>query len=280
MARRRIADQPTSRLALWARRLALFSLTATVLAVIIVRADMLEIRPALATVAGAMSFAMLAMVLALGSFVPIWREGTEGFGRALTAMGIGIALLAYPGYLGFKAYKLPAISDISTDPIEPPAFVEVVRLRERDANPTLYAGLYAAEQQRAAYPDVQPLLVQATPQAAFDAAIALANKRKWRVINARAPIAGRREGYAEAIARTPIMGFRDDVVIRVRTDPDGARIDLRSSSRYGRYDFGANAARIKSFLEDLEEQISDAAPEKVTPAPKKAQPARPAPAKR
>ena len=73
-------------------------------------------------------------------------------------------------------------------------------------------------------------------------------KRKWRVVDARAPLAGRRDGRIEAVARTAIMGFRDDVVIRIRPDPDGARIDIRSTSRYGRHDFGTNAARVRLAL--------------------------------
>ena len=97
----------------------------------------------------------------------------------------------------------------------------------------------------------------ATPQAAYDAALAVVTKRRWRVVEARAPQAGRREGRIEAVARTPIMGFRDDVVVRVRPEgSDGSRIDVRSSSRYGTFDFGANASRIRSLLDDIEEAIA------------------------
>jgi uncharacterized protein (DUF1499 family) len=262
VVRRRLIDEPTSRLAVWARRLALFSLTATVLAIIIVRADFLEIRPALATVAGAMSLAMFAIVLAIGALAVIWKEGTAGFGYAIVALLLGLMILAYPVYLAIKGYHLPAISDITTDPIDPPSYEVVARLRTRDSNPTLYAGLYAAEQQRAAYPDVQPLFVQTSPQAAYEAAIAVANKRKWHVINARPPEAGKRDGYIEMVARTPIMGFRDDVAVRVRANSAAARVDVRSSSRYGRYDFGTNAARIRGFLDDLDETITSHTPER------------------
>ena len=51
------------------------------------------------------------------------------------------------------------------------------------------------------------------------------------------------------------MGFRDDVALRVRPDGDGARIDVRSASRYGRHDFGTNAARIRSLLEDIDDRL-------------------------
>ena len=117
--------------------------------------------------------------------------------------------------------------------------------------------------------------LQASSQATYEAAIKLASKRKWHVVNARTPQEGGRNGYIEAIARTPVMGFRDDVVIRVRLNDDGARVDMRSSSRYGRYDFGTNAARIRAFLDDLDESIASQAPERrEKPEPKPAQPPR------
>jgi uncharacterized protein (DUF1499 family) len=210
-------------------------------------------------------------VFAFGAFVVIWREGVGGLGYAVFAVAVGIALLAYPAYLGILGYKLPPISDITTDPIDPPRFEAIARVRTRDANPIAYAGLYAAELQHAAYPDVEPLFTDVNAQAAYEATMTvLTKRRKWRVIDQRPPLAGRREGHIEAVARTAIMGFPDDVVIRVRADGDGARIDARSASRYGRYDFGTNAARIKNLLDEIDE-VASADKEKPE------QPARPAP---
>jgi Protein of unknown function (DUF1499) len=262
MARRYIPSEPTSRLAIWARRMAGFAFLATFLAVVIVRSGLLENRPALATFGGALSLAVVALVLALAAFVVIWMEGLAGLGAAVTAMVVSLALLAYPAYLGIKAYRLPWIYDITTDPIDPPRYEALARLRVRDANPTTYAGLYAADQQRSAYPDLGPLGTNATAQAAYDAALAVVNKRRWRVVDARPPQAGRREGRIEAVARTPIMGFRDDVVIRVRAETDGARIDARSSSRYGAFDFGTNAARVRGLMNDIEDAIRAQKPER------------------
>jgi hypothetical protein len=262
MARRYIPSEPTSRLAIWARRMAGFAFLATFLAVIIVRSGLLENRPALATFGGALAIAVVALVLALSAFVVIWMEGLAGLGAAVTAMAVSLALLAYPAYLGIKAYRLPWIYDITTDPIDPPRYEALARLRVRDANPTTYAGLYAADQQRSAYPDVGPIGTNATAQAAYDAALAVVNKRRWRVVDARPPQAGRREGRIEAVARTPIMGFRDDVVIRVRAETDGARIDARSSSRYGSFDFGTNAARVRGLMNDIEDAIRAQRPER------------------
>jgi len=272
MVRRRIADQPTSRLAIWARRIALFSLAATFLAVIIVRSGLLEIVPALATLAGALALGVVAILLAFGAGVVIWRDGIAGGGHAVTAFFIGLALIAYPAYLGIVAYRLPAIYDITTDPIDPPRYEAIARLRPRDANPLTYAGLYAAEQQRAAYSDIEPELTNATPKQAFDAAFNVITKRKWRIVDARPPqIGGRRDGLIEAVARTAILGFRDDVVVRVRATADGTRIDVRSASRYGRHDLGVNAARVRALVEDIDDALS-------TPDAEKKDRKKPAPA--
>jgi uncharacterized protein (DUF1499 family) len=254
---RRIQADATSRLAIWARRVAVFAIAVLLLAIVIMRAGILEIIPSLAAVGGAFILALMAILIALAAFVVIWREGLAGFGMALTGFVTGVAILAYPAYLGAKAYSLPAIADITTDPIDPPRFEAIARLRPRDANPILYAGLRAAELQKAAYPAVEPLVVSATPQQAFDATMAVMAKRKLRPVDARAPQASRREGRIEVVFRTPIMGFRDDVVIRIRPDADGARIDIRSTSRYGRHDFGTNAARVMSLSESIEDAVGD-----------------------
>src|SRR5262249_13281101 len=120
MARHHIQSEPTSRLAIGARRMAAFAFVASFLALIIVRSGLLEIRPALATFAGALAIAVVALVLALAAFVVIWMEGLAGIGAALTAMAVSLALLAYPAYFGLKAYRLPPVSGITAAPSGPP----------------------------------------------------------------------------------------------------------------------------------------------------------------
>src|SRR5262247_1356727 len=207
MVRRYVPTEPTSRLAIWARRIAGFAFLASFLAIIIVRSGLLEIRPALATFAGALAIAVIALLVALAAFAVIWMEGLSGMGAALSAMAISLVLLAYPAYLGIRAYRLPWIHDITTDPIDPPRYEALARLRPRDANPVAYAGLYAAELQRSAYPEVEPLDEDTSPQQAYNAALAVMTKRRWIIVN-RIPPLPRRDGRIEAVARTLIMGFR------------------------------------------------------------------------
>ena len=272
MVRRRIAEQPISRLAIWARRLALFSLAATFIAVIIVRSGALDIVPALSTLAGALTLAVVAILLACAAGIVIWMEGVGGIRESLTALSIGLALVAYPLYLGLKAYRLPAIYDVTTDPIDPPRFEAIARLRPRDANPVTYAGLHVAELQHRAYSDIEPDNTTASPQEAYDAAIKVITKRRWHIVDARPPQSGGvRDGLIEAIARTPVLSFRDDVVVRVRPTPDGARIDVRSASRYGRHDLGVNATRVRALISDVDDALAAPTPEKKLPTPKPAQ---------
>lgn len=283
MARRRIAEEPISQTALWARRIALFALVASAISVVVVGSGMLETKPALATLAGALVFAVVAILLAFAAFVVIWREGTEGFGSALFALFVGSVLLLYPAYLGLQAYRLPAITDVVTDPDDPPRFEKSAR--QRDDNPIAYPGRAVAEKQRAAYPDIEPLIVTSTPQQAYEAAYALMTKRKWTIIvdvppqvTPRRDGRGGRDGRIEAVAFTPIIGFREDVVLRVRADGEGARIDVRSSSRFGTHDFGSNASRITKLLDELDENLGVQAERRAAKRP--AQPAKPAPVKR
>ena len=117
MARRiHLIDEPVSRLAAWSRRLALFALAVAALSIVIVRSGLLEIVPALTTFAAALIFAVLAVLLSLPAYVVIWRHGRTGLGSAISGMVLGLLLLVYPAYLGYKATKLPPISDITTDP--------------------------------------------------------------------------------------------------------------------------------------------------------------------
>ncbi len=277
MARRpSFGDEPVSRLAAWSARLALFALSVAALSIIIVRSNLLEIEPALATFAAALIFAALAMLLAFLGFIVIWQQGLSGLGSAILGLILGLLLLVYPGYLGYRASKLPAIHDITTDPGNPPRFEALVR--QRPPGSSEYPGVAVARAQSAAYPDIAPLQVAAPAKVAYDVALALVTKRKWLVAAARPP-AGRREAVIEAVARTPIMGFRDDVVIRVSAVGAGARVDMRSASRYGLHDFGANAARIRSLLEDIDDAVSSA-PEPRPEPEKKTQPPKRAPAKR
>lgn len=254
MARRFSApyqSEPVSSLATWARNLAIFSLVAVVVSILIVRFGFLEMKPALATFFGALALAGLSILIGLAAFAAIWQNGSRGMGRILLALLLDAVILAYPAYLGLQYRRLPKIHDITTDPIDPPRFEALARLRAGEGtNPAVYAGLYSAEQQRIAYPEIETVELEVPPQRAYEITLALINKRKWRVVDERAPQA-RREGRIEAISQTLIMGFREDISIRIKADGDDSRVDIRSASRYFDSDLGSNAARVSKLIEDI-----------------------------
>ena len=256
MARRFSApyqSEPVSSLASWARNLAVFSVVAVLVSIIIVRFGFLEMKPALATFFGALACAGLSILVGLAAFAAIWQNGSRGMSRILLALLIDALVLAYPAYLGLQYRKLPPIHDITTDPIDPPRFEALARLRTGEGtNTAVYAGLYSAEQQRlvlSRHRDGGTRRPRAARLRRHDGSSS-PSANGWSSTSAR-PQPPRRVGHIEAVARTPIMGFREDVSIRITPDGDGSRVDIRSASRYFESDLGSNAARITKLIDDI-----------------------------
>ena len=172
-----------------------------------------------------MALAILALLLAFAAFVSIWKDGLIGMGASLGAIGIAVLLLAYPAYIAVKARNLPWIYDITTDPIDPPRYDTLAKARPRDANPIVYAGLAAAELQLEAYPDIEPLDADIDTRSAYNAALTVINRRRWRVVERAPPTgpAGRphRSGGANA-----------DHGLPRRRDRAGAAVRRRRARRY------------------------------------------------
>jgi uncharacterized protein (DUF1499 family) len=171
--------------------------------------------------------------------------------RALVLGLLGLAMGALAFYLPWswrnEAMGYPPIHDLTTDPANPPPFVAVLPLRADASNPPEYAGDSVAAVQREAYPDLAPLMMAMPVDSAFSLAAAVAREMDgWEVVDQ-----DRVDGRIEATATTPWFGFLDDVVIRVSSASGISRVDVRSKSRVGRGDAGANAKRIRAYLERL-----------------------------
>ncbi len=177
------------------------------------------------------------------------RRGTGlGDRRALVAGLLSAGALGVPLANILPALGAPPIHDITTDPDDPPRFEAVVPLRAGAPNPLEYGGPQLAATQRAAYPDLLPLTVDASPGAVLDAAHSVAMELGWEVVAADPA-----QGLLEATATTFWFGFKDDVAVRIRPgEGGGALVDVRSISRVGVGDLGANANRIRAFLTRLQ----------------------------
>jgi fatty-acyl-CoA synthase len=205
----------------------------------------------------AAGLAVVALLLA------IFVKPRSGIGSALLALVIPVLALGYAGYLRNQAASIPPIHDIVSDATAPLSFSErVLALRAAvpDGNPVeadphvpdsprfgAAAGQSARALQQAHYADIQPIIVARPPAAAFEAALTAARARGWS-IDASDPARGR----IEASARSLWFGFVDDVVVQVSPAAEGSRIDVRSTSRVGVSDLGANAARIRGFQSEFE----------------------------
>lgn len=249
--RRLYQEERTSALALWAFRLVLFSLPVIVIAALFYRGGILEFRPAVTTLLAGLSLALLAGMMGVAAFFITWETGWRGIGKAIATVAIAVLVLAGPAAILARGMVLPKLTDITTDVEDPPRFHALSIARPRGANPLTYQGGEEGKEQHVAYPGIKPQDLSATPEEAFNTVLALIQKRRWRIIDATPPRGSKRDGRIEAVATSPIMGFRSDVVIRIRGTAKGARVDVRSASRYGIHDLGTNAARIDSLMADL-----------------------------
>jgi uncharacterized protein (DUF1499 family) len=190
--------------------------------------------------------AVAGVALGLATIIPV-RPGDRrrGFVAAFLAIAIGIAGAWVPVIWFLQAQRLPAINDITTDTTHPPLLVVTEQLRRGAPNPPGYP-LANAALQRAAFPDIVPVVLPVPPDEAFRRADRVAMSLNWDVV-ARAPA----EGRLEAIATSEWFGFRDDIVVRIRPQGGGSRVDIRSKSRIGESDFGGNAERVRTFIARL-----------------------------
>lgn len=239
----------------WSRTLGVFSLQLVLAAMLLHRVLSLSTPVALSVFAAGLAGAALAIALALISLVGIWRDGRTGAWSAATGLLLGISLMAWPAALVPFYKSLPEINDVTTDTAVPPAFVILATQRPDGANPATYAGPEATRLQLDAYPDVRPMLVARPVTETWDVMGETVRKLGWRIVSEEAPKGRGQPGYIEAVDRTLILGFYDDVVVRVDGDARETRIDVRSASRFGRHDFGRNASRIRRLFKEFQTRL-------------------------
>ncbi len=189
-------------------------------------------------------FGLLGLVL---GGIGLWRTppGVAGRERAGFAVGAGglVVMALLSGSLPGRG--APPINDITTDPSDPPAFEAATQSTVNRGRDMSYPEEFAAIQ-REAYPDLAPIRLAIPPADAYEFVRATVEQLGWEPALSDA---GR--GLLEARATSRLFRFVDDVVIRVQPADGGSVVDLRSKSRDGRSDLGANAMRIRAFADAL-----------------------------
>jgi len=188
------------------------------------------------------------------------RNARSGVSLAAVGVLISAAIVIVPySYSKLLDRKLhPKIHDITTNTIDPPKFVAVIALRKeaKNKNPNSvknkfkYAGEKVAKIQKQFHPNLKTLITKQPAQKVFKTTLDLVKKQGWAVA-AVIPA----EGRIEATASTFWLGFKDDVVFRIKQVGAKTHLDMRSASRFGKGDRGENARRVKAFLTKLKDQL-------------------------
>lgn len=207
------------------------------------------------------AFAAVAALVGAIAVMQIWSGGRSGAWSACGGIALSLAMFSVPlAYLPAVLY-LPAINDISTDMVQPPTFVALAKARGGTPSSVLYPGEKFAARQRAAYPDVAPFVVERSVEETFELVAETVQRLKWKVAAEEPPASNPpKAGIIEASDRTLILGFTDDVILRVAGDAQRARVDMRSASRVGKHDLGQNAQRIRKFYRELQTRIETTVP--------------------
>jgi Protein of unknown function (DUF1499) len=236
--------------ATWARRAALFFLQLLILTVLLHRFASLTTPAAMNLMAVSVAGLFIAIAIAVGALVRIWFGGQTGAAQAFAAIFIACIGLAVPLFYLSHAVTLPRLNDIETTPDEPLDFKMLTTMRPADANPITEPDDAAIEAQDEAYPDIGPMALERSAPEVFSLVHEAVERLGWDIVLNEAP-GETGAGRIEATDRTLIMGFTDDVVVQVKGDDAHAVIDVRSVSRYGTYDLGANASRIRKLFDEV-----------------------------
>lgn len=194
----------------------------------------------LAATALGLAWGVGATVIGLWARARPWAPALLASAGLPLAVAIGVAAAAI-----LPADSVSRFSDVSTDLADPPDF---------QSGPAAHVPFpdEARVAQPAAYGDLAPLRFKVSPQIAFDAALAVAGGMPgWRILSEN-----RGQGTIQAVARTALFRFEDDVTIRVRAAQGRTWVDIRSRSRIGQGDRGANAARIRAYRDELTARLA------------------------
>ena len=199
---------------MWSLRVAALSVQLILVAAVLHRVALLQTPVMLDLFKVALAGAGLAILLAIFALYRIWREGGSGGGRATWGILVAACILAWPAALSAWCLQLPLINDVTTDTRQPPVFRALAETRRSATAPLTYPAAFA-EPQLAAYPGVEPMLVRRSSTEAFELVREAVRRLRWTVVQEQPPdLRSGMPGTIEAVDRTLVLGFPDDIVIR------------------------------------------------------------------
>lgn len=237
----------TSKWAVWARRFGALALPLAVIPLFLHRARLISSDNFIIIEAVALGLAALAIAAAIVAIVRLWFTGDQGWGRAAAALFFGLLCLAPASYFAWLAVSVPPSPDVSTDFTNPPQLVNFVESR--------FIGPGERERIDDAYPNARPRTYPIEAPQMFGVVETLVTAQGWEIRARRAPVGVLDAGQVNAMVTT-LLGFAQEVVVRVSGGADGARVDMRSTSLSDFPDFGENGQRVERFLLELDNQVT------------------------
>jgi uncharacterized protein (DUF1499 family) len=245
----------------WATRIVMFSVGVLVTALVLHRLFGMPTPIAFNLAVSAYIGVALSLLAAFIASIRIWTHGVKGTARVVFALFVSLILLAGPMAVLALSRNTPPINDLTTDFRSPPPFKTIAGLRGPGANSPDYPGKDFSTEQIRAFPDLKPLVVNRSAEEAFELSVDAVKRLKMTILREDVPDAeSGRYGMIEAVDRTLIMGFYDDIAVRVTGNEDRARIDIRSASRFGWSDFGSNAERIRALMQEIVARLDATTP--------------------
>ena len=236
----------TSKWAIWSRRFSSIAVPLVVIPVFMHRERVISSADFFTIELVAMGMAALGLVLALGAYMRLWITGDQGWGKATTGLFLGALCLSPLLVIGFAMVRYPAVGDVTTDTGSPPGLVSQVPPGGRRATP---------DEVRESFPNARSRSYPIAAQQLFALVAQLAEERQWEPRARREPQTPLAAGQLNAIAMT-LLGWRDEVAIRIEGTPEGALVDMRSVSLFPGHDQGENGRRVEQFLLDLDDRVT------------------------
>lgn len=239
----------TSRLAITARRMVSFALPLMIIPVFLHRSQAIDSETFGLIEFIGMGFAALGVLAGIAAMVRLWFTGDMGWGRAATGVFVGLMCLLPAGLAAQFALKYPQVSDVTTSEVGP------ITLLNKATAPLI------SEEKQAelllAFPNLVPRDYVLTTNQAYGMALALVQKRGWKLVETKAPDLENAAGQINA-TETTYLGWTDEVAIHIERSEEGAEVSMRSASlSYTEHDLGRNGRRLEAFLRDLDAMVTD-----------------------
>ncbi|MEP0233991.1 MULTISPECIES: DUF1499 domain-containing protein [Roseibium] len=234
----------TSNIARLSRRVGAIALPVALLGVLAHRAGLLDPAQMSFSILLATILGIAALFLAAVGFLQLWNRGGTGAGHAFLGSIYGIAALLPAAALAMGPFLQNSALDVSTDPDDPPAFLQGV-----DAPGTLdqLSRVFKVRSDVLPSSDIVSRRYRMQPAELHFAALKAAQRNGWRIVAEIPPdLLDDPTGF-QAEVKTPVLGLFEDVVVRIRPDRLGALFDMRSASRSVLQDLGGNSDRIRNF---------------------------------